>query len=169
MSPQESPANSCTRRRILGWGGAGAIGGLACYLGWPESNLKPAPLSEAKLPATPNDSSIAPNPSVETTPQQPQPGMIRREDFLPHLKSAFQLDSKQDCTLTDVGAARKISSPTAGFTSFSLLFTAPADFVSEDRIYQLSHPEMESMDVFLAAVGHSKERVYLEAVFSQRV
>ena len=95
--------------------------------------------------------------------------MTRREDFLPHLKSVFRLDSSTNCTLVDVGAAQKLVSPTAEFTSFSLLFTAPAEFVAESRICQLTHGKMEPLDLFLSPVGRSKEHVFLEAIYSQRI
>ena len=169
MSFEDPPTNSCTRRRILGWTGGGALGGLACYFGWPKSAIKPAPTGETKLPAAPRASSDSPELPAEHAGQPSPAGTLRREDFLQHLKSVFQLDSKQNCTLVDVSTAQKIASPTAEFTSFSLLFTAPVDFISDSRIYQLSHGKMETMDLFLSPVGQSKGQVYLEAVCSQKV
>jgi hypothetical protein len=170
MSPTpDFSANHFTRRRILGWTSAGAIGGLAGYWCWPSGKSERASglttVSEkpalTKPPESPPDSlsSEAPAPA----------GGLRREDFLPHLKSVFQLDSDIRCTLVEVGAARKMVGPTAGFTSFSLLFAAPIEFAGEGKIYHLTHGKMGAMDLFLTPVGRSKDQVNLEAVFSQRV
>jgi len=96
-------------------------------------------------------------------------GVILREDFLPHLKSVFLLDSGTRCTLAEVSAARKIVSPNSEFTSFALLFATPSGFVAESKIYHLTHPQMGPMELFLSPVGRSAEHVHLEAVCSQRV
>lgn len=99
----------------------------------------------------------------------PQPGVIGRDDFLPHLKSAFVLDSGVSCTLAEVGAAGKLVGPTAEFTSFSLLFTAPAGLTLDSRIHRLTHRKMGELELFLSAIGLSDEVTHLEAVFTQRV
>lgn len=169
MASSPDSSNSCTRRRILGWSGAGVIAGLAGHLGWPRHQAghaahvtpRSTPPLAAQLPGFPPESSPS-----ETPPLARE---IRREDFLPHLKSAFQLDSGTLCTLVDVSAAQKLVSPTAGFTSFSLLFTAPSDFAAESKIHHLSHSQMGAMDLFLSPVGRSKDYLHLEAVCSQRV
>ncbi len=166
ISPETSKS-SPTRRRILGWGGAGMIGGLAGYWG-----VRHQP-SETEIKA----STAPPLPSAATPPESPpdspasktpsHTGEIRRDDFLPHLKSAFQLDSATRCTLVEVSAARKMISPTAEFTSFSLLFTAPTGFAADSKIYHLTHAKMGAMDLFLSPVGRSNEQLHLEAVCSQ--
>jgi hypothetical protein len=98
-----------------------------------------------------------------------QPGVIGRDDFLPHLKSAFVLDSGVGCTLTEVSAERKLVGPTAEFTSFSLLFAAPAGVTFDSRIHQLTHRKMGELELFLSPIGRSGEVTHLEAVFTQRV
>lgn len=112
---------------------------------------QPEPLTESPAPGSPK---LA--------------GTLRRDDFLPHLKSAFQLDSGSHCTLIEVGTAHRLVSPTAEFTSFALLFAAPIEFAPDSKIYHLSHGQMGPLDLFLSPVGRSKEHVHLEAVFSQR-
>ncbi|MEO5914478.1 MAG: hypothetical protein ABIS50_09620 [Luteolibacter sp.] len=164
--------SSLTRRRILGWGGAGAIGGLAGYLGLQpheSKNITPGKTAQTEPQlAAPGDSS-----QIEAASQNntvPQAGVIRREDFLPHLKSLFRLESiNTNCTLVEVGEAQKQVSPTAEFTSFSLLFTALKGSIIESKIHQLAHGKMGTFDLFISPVGESNERVYLEAVCSHRV
>ena len=163
MDPTSAPV-SLTRRRILGWGSAGTIGGIACYLGWPRPES--GSVTEVKQPL-PKASATTPEPQPSAPPTVS--GGIRRDDFLPHLKSTFQLDSGNRCTLVEVSAAMETASATASFTSFSLLFAAPADSPVESRVHQLTHPQMGTLDLFISPVGQSKEHVYLEAVCSQRV
>lgn len=163
MDPTSAPV-SLTRRRILGWGSAGAIGGVAGYLGWPRHES--GAVTEVRPPAA-KSSAATPEPQPSAPPTVA--GGIRRDDFLPHLKSTFHLDSGNRCTLVEVSAARETASATASFSSFSLLFAAPVDSPVESRIHQLSHPQMGTLDLFISPVGQSKEHVYLEAVCSQRV
>lgn len=163
MDPTSAPV-SLTRRRILGWGSAGAIGGVAAYLGWPRHES--GDVAEVKLAAV---KSSAATPEPQPTAPPTVAGAIRRDDFLPHLKSTFQLDSGNRCTLVEVGAALETASSTASFTAFSLLFAAPVDSPAESRIHQLTHPQMGTLDLFISPVGQSKEHVYLEAICSQRV
>jgi hypothetical protein len=171
MTPISDSTSSCTRRRILGWGGAGVIGGLTGYWCWPRHEGGPV---TAGTPASANANPLAVQPpeSLTDSPPSESPphaGGFHREDFLPHLKSAFQLDSGTRCTLVEVSAAQKMVSPTAAFTSFSLLFTAPGDTATESKIHHLTHGQLGAMDLFLSPVGRSKEQVHLEAVYSQRV
>lgn len=145
------------------------IGGLAGYWGWPRQTSGPVagttPATAKPLVANPPES--LPDSLASTTPAQA--AGIRREDFLPHLKSTFQLDSGTRCTLVEVGPAKNMVGPSAEFTSFSLLFTAPNDFAAESKIHHLTHGQMGAMDLLLSPVGRSKEQVHLEAVFSQLV
>ncbi len=166
MNTSPDTSNSSpTRRRVLGWGGAGVIGGLASYWGWQQQPSET--VIKAKTAVAPHSSESLPDSQSSETPSSV--GGIHREDFLPHLKSAFQLDSVTRCTLIDVGVTQKLTSPTAEFTSFSLLFAVPITFVPESKIYQLTHQQMGPMEVFLSPIGVSKEQMHLEAVFSQRV
>lgn len=160
---EATSASPLTRRRILGWSGIGIMAGVTGYMGWPR--LKNADSPAAASSTTTRAGSVPPEPA-------PPAGPIRREDFLPHVNSEFQLEAPSPattCKLIEVSAAESLVSPTARFTSFSLLFSAPKDFAAESQIHRLSHARMETMELFLSPVGKSGERVYLEAVFSQRV
>jgi hypothetical protein len=160
-----TPTSSCTRRRILGWGGAGALGGLAGYLGL--QSREAGGITDAKPRAAESTAAISGQSADNRT--ELSAGGNRREDFLPHLKSTFELDTGVSCTLVEVSAGREIASPTAVFTSFSLLFNAPAGVEMESGIHHLTHPLMGALDLFLSPVGRSAERTHLEAVFSQRI
>lgn len=169
MDSTQNPANSpFTRRRILGWGGAGAIGGLAGYLGWPRGQAARAPLAKE---ASPRQSTTALTDSAPAAPDLTRDGS-RRDDFLPHLNSLFRVTSPTlasvDCKLVEISSTQKLTGPAGNFTAFSLLFSAPTGSVTESQIYQVSHPQMGSMELFLSPVGKPSDRISLEAVFSQR-
>jgi len=168
MPTQDSTTPTFTRRRILGIGSAGAIGGIACYLGWPSSETpQSATVAAPRKKATAAQTEI---PETARSAAALSPGALRRDDFLPHLNSQFRLGSASDtCKLIEVGAAQKLVSPTAEYVSFSLLFAAPAGFVTESRIHPLSHAKLDTMELFISPVGQSKDYVYLEAVCCQRV
>ncbi len=169
-APIESPTSNCTRRRILGWGGAGALGGLAGYLGWPsEPTVRSQP---QEISSTRERNRSGATPSEASISEVAGDGSLR-DDFLPHLNSRFRIDSLSqtgvDCQLVEIGAMQQLSGNAGNFTSFSLLFTAPVEFAAESRTYQVSHREMGVMEIFLSPVGSSENGLYLEAVFSQRV
>ena len=152
-----SPTATWTRRRILGWGGAGAAGSFVAYMTWPSHQTAPA--TTAKPPTLPTASS----PTAATALAQ----AMSREDFLPHLHSSFRLEATADCTLVEVSAAQKHLGPVGEFSSFTLLFKAPVGFTAQSKIHQLLHAQMGQLDLFLSPVGRAQE--HLEAVFSQRV
>lgn len=158
-------ASLFTRRRVLGWGGAGAVGAVAGCLTWPRSEGGLGPMTPAAdvVPATDQ-------PAEGVRSDIPAPsGVVGRDDFLPHLKTSFVLDSGLSCTLTEVSAARKLAGPGAGFTSFSLLFMASAGTSCDSRIHRVTHGKMGELELFLSPIGHAGEATRLEAVFSQRV
>jgi hypothetical protein len=161
-TPATSPS-ACTRRRILGWSSMGALGGLATYLGWPSDKSTRG----GNIPAATKRQAVATPPAMPGE-AQPVADAISREDFLPHLNSQFRVDGT-DCTLVEVSTAQQMVSPSAEFTSFSLLFAGPSGFVAESRSYSLEHAKMGEMSLFLSPVGLVKDRVYLEAVLSHRV
>lgn len=170
MTPASLPSTaSCTRRKLLGWGGAGAVAGLAGYVGWPRP--------ESGRVATGHPVGVAGSASAAcgapVAESVPVAGAMGREAFLPHLHSGFQLavagGADTTCTLVEVSAARTLVSPTARFTSFALMFSAPMGLVAESQVYHLQHAQMGALELFLTPVGKSAQQVYLEAVFSQRV
>jgi len=166
-SLSESEPSSCTRRRILGWGGFGIMGALAGYLGLRTNTPSKATANRAN--------SAGPTNATQTVPGEAPAaiGGSRRDDFLPHLHSQFRLHShdigESVCELVEIGPPQRLVAKTGEFTSFSMLFAAPAGFAADSVIYQVSHPALGEMEMFLSPVGHSKERVTLEAVFSERV
>ena len=153
-----------TRRRLLGLGGTVTLGGVACYLGWPEGSTA----------SSANDSRQAANPSaVAVSPdldESAAPGEYTRKRFAPHVGSDFQIASVgTGCRLAEVGANIPSSGPAGDFVSFSLMFTAAAGSQVESSIHTLKHPVLGEFDLFLSPVGPGDEQLYLEAVCCRRV
>ena len=168
MSPQNTSSHLFTRRRILGLGGIGAVGGVAFCLGWHDEGAPERVLRETETPSP----RPTPGATVHAEPAKSPaaPGALRREDFLPHLNSEFRIGPYATaCMLVEVGEDQTQIGPDARFLSFSLLFAAPRDFAGESGIQRLVHGKLETMELFLSPVGPAGERVYLEAVCSQRV
>jgi hypothetical protein len=162
-------ASPLTRRRILGWGGIGVMAGVAGYLGWPKNPSPAIPASDGSDQPTGTHS---PATADAGATEEPPGTWAGREAFIPHLNSEFQLESpavSTVCRLVEVSAEDLLESPTARFASFSLLFSAPVNFAAESRIYRLTHPRMEPLDLFLSPVGKSTGHIALEAICSRRV
>lgn len=158
-----APAATWTRRRILGWGSAGAAGSLVASMAWPSHEAAPVTAAKPPTPSVPT----APLPASPPPTATASTREICREDFLPHLQSSFRLKAGVDCTLVEVGAAENHVTSVGQFTCFTLLFKAPLGSAVPSEVHSLLHDKMGAMDLFLSPVGRTTE--HLEAVFSQRI
>jgi len=93
----------------------------------------------------------------ETTAQQPVASVYQLEKFLPLVGSAFTVavegQSAYSLTLSKAEALKRHQPGVA--ERFSLRFTAPPAHLIESRIYQLQHPQLGSVDLFISPVGSS--------------
>lgn len=168
MSPQTNSSHLLTRRRILGLGGLGAVGGLAFCLGWHDDKPEETAARDAEIPSPHPQPGATAHAEPEGSPVAP--GVLRREDFLPHLNSEFRIGpSETACTLVEVGPSQTQVGKDARFISFSLLFSAPRSFAADGEIQRLVHGKLETIELFLSPVGRADERIHLEAICSQRV
>ena len=53
--------------------------------------------------------------------------------------------------------------------SFSIVFSLPADFGLEQKLYKIEHPQMEPMELFIVPVGQNEAGIRYEAIFSRIV
>lgn len=170
-SSPDSPGFSRTRRALLGLGGVGLATGVAGYLGWQRSDEKtfqgavregskttpesPTPISEDQAASA----------ATEETP-------VASAKFRPHLKTNFTISSEgagNACKLVQISAEKHQKTPEATWATFVLLFEAPAGFLAEGGICQVTHPQLEEMELFLSPIGNPKEKVLLQAAFAQRI
>lgn len=92
--------------------------------------------------------------------------------FRPHLKTNFTIQSEggaNACKLVQISAEKHQKTPEATWATFCLIFEAPAGFLAEGGICEVSHPQLEKMELFLSPVGNPKEKAFLQAAFSQRI
>jgi hypothetical protein len=92
-----------------------------------------------------------------------------RDDFAKQLNTVFQIqlapDQPVDATLVEVLDQKK--GPTV--ESFSILFLAPPDAPVDQRIFNVEHPELGSLELFLVPVGLTDEGLKYEGVFSRLI
>ena len=96
--------------------------------------------------------------------------ILQRADFLPHVGTEFSLLLDDDALLPlELIAVRDLdvrSRPESARAPFSLLFRGAADFYLPQRIYELNHPVMVEMDLFLVPIGPDDAGQLFEAVFN---
>jgi hypothetical protein len=170
-SSSDSPGFSRTRRALLGLGGVGLATGVAGYLGWQRSDDK------AFQGAAREDSKTTPDSPTPISEDQAasagtQETPVASAKFRPHLKTNFTISSEgagNACKLVQISAEKHQKTPGATWATFCLIFEAPAGFLAEGGICQVSHPQLEAMELFLSPVGNPKEKTFLQAAFAQRI
>ncbi|RYD50494.1 MAG: hypothetical protein EOP83_23855 [Verrucomicrobiaceae bacterium] len=167
MNTSDVSSPFMTRRRLLALGGTITLGGVACYLGWPESSESPANTAVSGAPQSGNDSIVA---KYEAMEHSEAPGEYSRKRFTPHVGSDFQLAAVGTvCRLDNVGDIFASSGPAGDFVSFSLVFSAAAGSPVESLIHTLQHPVLGEFDLFLSPIGPGDEKLFLEAICCRRV
>lgn len=168
----DSSGFSRTRRALLGLGGVGLATGVVGYLGWKGSNGKPEALesqSQTKTTSTAT-SEIREEQAPSLNEEAATP--VASAKFQPHLKTNFTIQSEggtNACKLVQISAEKHQKMPEATWATFCLLFEAPAGFLAEGGICQVSHPQLGEMELFLSPVGNPKVKTLLQAAFAQRI
>jgi len=78
----------------------------------------------------------------------------------------LQLDDGSACSAALVEAKALPTPAFQGRQPFSLLFEGPPQPTLPQRIYRLSHPQLDAMDIFLVPVGRTQTATQYEAVFN---
>ena len=92
------------------------------------------------------------------------------DDFRPHLNSEFSISAEgadgplvvELIEVSDLGPAGRgpRNQP------FSLLFRAPLGVALAQQIYAVSHPEMDTVDIFLVPINPDEKGMRLQAIFN---
>lgn len=94
-------------------------------------------------------------------------------NFSQHLntKFSFHVDSSEPVELELTQITPRPSGPTeqAGMERFSAFFLGPASVFLPQQTYEVSHPEMGQMLIFLVAIGQDEKGYQYEAVFNRFV
>lgn len=167
MNTADASSPSITRRRLLGLGGTVALGGVACYLGWPKNSESPSNTAVSGARPTAKDAVEVKYRALE---ESETPGEYSHKRFTPHVGTDFQIAAfGTTCRLEDVGDIFATSAPAGDFASFSLVFSAPAGSPVESAIHTLKHPVLGEFDLFLSPIGPGDEKLFLEAICCRRV
>lgn len=92
------------------------------------------------------------------------------DTFAPHVGEVFRLNVSDDvtleATLVEVKRAEWAFSPEKKRTPFSLYFQSREQRVFPQRIYQLQHPVLGELEIFLVPTARNGDGVLYEAVFN---
>jgi hypothetical protein len=92
------------------------------------------------------------------------------ESFSQHLNTIFKvkLESGESIELELVEVTVREIGPTeqAGMERFSVFFYGPVDFYLPQQTYELVHPEMGEMYLFIVPIGQHQKGIKYEAVFN---
>ncbi|MEO8379800.1 MAG: hypothetical protein ABI779_09070 [Acidobacteriota bacterium] len=95
---------------------------------------------------------------------------ITVESFEPHVGSSFwvEFENGAKVELRLNRAAQVMESEAAHLPRhpFSLYFVGPLSFKLSQRIYHVTHPALEPMDIFLVPTGQDAQSYQYEAVFT---
>ena len=97
---------------------------------------------------------------------------VTRSDFAQCIGQQFQLECGGQAVATELATVTGLGfKPTEDRSrgereSFSLLFHAPKQWRYPQCIYQVSHPILGALDVFLVPLGPDEKGMRLEAVFN---
>jgi hypothetical protein len=90
--------------------------------------------------------------------------LLTLADFIPHLHTRFKVADKDDDELELTSATDRSN---AQLVQFSLIFTGVASPYLPQGVYELTHPRMGNLELFLVPVGPDLTGMRYEAVFSR--
>jgi hypothetical protein len=94
------------------------------------------------------------------------------EEFRQHLNTQFRvlvdIDTPKpiDLTLVAVEARPSDAHEEAGMERFSVFFTSSPEFLLNQNIYRLAHPQMGEFELFLVPIGQETDGFRYEAVYN---
>jgi uncharacterized protein DUF6916 len=89
---------------------------------------------------------------------------LKLEDFIPHGHGRFQVAGEVPLELELTSATDHSN---AQLEQFSLIFTGPVSPCLPQRLYELFHPGMGNVELFLVPVGPGETGMLYEAAFSR--
>jgi hypothetical protein len=92
------------------------------------------------------------------------------ETFQQHVGSTFWAEfpngAKIELRLTEAAKVMESEAARLDRHPFSLFFIGPKSYKLEQRIYHLTHDQLDALDIFLVPVGQDAETYQYEAVFA---
>jgi uncharacterized protein DUF6916 len=83
-------------------------------------------------------------------------------------KFTVKVDSAEpvDLELVEVAVRANEANEQAGMERFSTFFHGPANFFLPQQTYEMTHPQMGELQIFLVPVGENERGYRYEAVFN---
>jgi len=92
------------------------------------------------------------------------------ESFEPHVGSSFWVEfptgGKVELRLTRAAKVMESEAARLDRHPFSLFFIGPLSYMLPQQIYRVTHPTLESMEIFLVPIGKDAQTFQYEAVFT---
>ena len=92
---------------------------------------------------------------------------IKKSDYDPYLHSKFQVHVEPD-HIVEVELFEITDTSGEHTEGFSLIFRGPLEKPFQQRIYQLQHPQMGALELFMVPVNYGKQdAIYYQALFNR--
>ena len=92
------------------------------------------------------------------------------EEFRQNLNTKFRvvvdLPHVIELTLVDVESRPSEADEEAGMERFSVFFTSSPEFLLQQTVYRLAHPQMGEFELFLVPIEQRKDGFRYEAVYN---
>jgi hypothetical protein len=93
--------------------------------------------------------------------------MLELSDFSEHVDREFAfVAGEKRLTMVLAEAVAASGGQPGGRIPFSLLFLGPADPVLPQAIYDIEHPRLGLLDIFIVPIGKDEHGIRYQAVFS---
>jgi hypothetical protein len=90
---------------------------------------------------------------------------FNRDMFVEAIGTSFKLTTANNAVDIELNEVSDLKE-TAAQQVFSIVFLVPEPFMVEQGLYDLEHPTLGPMQLFLSPVGIDEGRMQLEAVFN---
>jgi hypothetical protein len=158
---------------LIALAGAGGAAGLAGML-WPWQD---AAVSQPEVVVGKGSKEASGAPSTSEAPQSSQDAPVapssvsaERERFASHLGEQFEVASENATLVLDkVGALVRMDGKDRHFEGYSLIFKTQSGALPSDGLFQLSHPVLGKLELYLGSVAGPVSPSRCEAVISRVV
>ena len=106
---------------------------------------------------------------MTAAPAAETPQHLDLATYLPHLNTTFEIrggDAPVPLELVE-GADRTRPEPRDRHTAFSLVFRGPSETPLDQRMYELHHPELGDLPLFLVPIGPDGTGLLYEALVNR--
>lgn len=92
---------------------------------------------------------------------------IPKSMFAESVKSVFRLHNSSAHDIELELSEFHDGAKNGGYEQFSLVFKGPSTFLLPQRIYELQHPVLGTVPLFLVPIRQERDGIYYESVFNR--